>query len=55
MTFTRNVDLNSNVNRFNKVLLDSCDKYCPLIKKRVKNEHRVPWINEDVRFAMRQG
>ena len=31
MTFARNVDLNSNVNRFNKVLLDSYDKYCPLI------------------------
>ena len=52
MTFARNVDLNSNVNRFNKVLLDSYDKYCPLIQKHVKNEHRVPWINEDVCFAM---
>ena len=53
MTFARNVDPNSNVNRFNKVLLDSYDKYCPLIQKRVKNEQRVPWINEDVKIAMR--
>jgi hypothetical protein len=49
-----NCGVNHGVNTFTNVLSESYNRYRPIIQKRIKNEHKVPWINDKVRHAMRQ-